>query len=161
MSFIVSAINFYYSYAIYASVNATELLGIRVGGTNRVTDWPITRLELLLNDRGEMFAVDDRHLLIRSEAWRRRRRRWVSRSPVESELVFYRKTPTLRISFFFFLFGRKRSVLNHVVHRIAIFRGDFVEFLWDVASESSFERREEKQGMSPGQIYRGNEGLML
>lgn len=51
MSFIVSAISFYYSYAIYASVNATELLGIRVGGTNRVTDWPITRLELLLNDR--------------------------------------------------------------------------------------------------------------
>lgn len=31
--------------------------------------------------------------------------------------------------------------------------GNFVEFLWDVASESSFERREEKQGMSPGQIY--------
>lgn len=159
MSFIVSAISFYYSYAIYASVNATELLGIRVGGTNRVTDWPITRLELLLNDRGEMFAVDDRHLLIVQRLGDGGAGESVGRlSKVSS---FFIESPTLRISFFFFLFGRKRLALNHVVHRIAIFRGNFVEFLWDVASESSFERREEKQGMSPGQIYRGNEGLML
>lgn len=46
---------------------ATRSHGIRVGGTNGVTDWPSGRSParnycLMIVYRGEMFAVDDRQL---------------------------------------------------------------------------------------------------